>query len=228
MTAWGETWEYRSFDAVQGPQPVVDFLNQPSRQANIQALAIAVYPGSVGLFYGVPGTDTYETMTWMARIFNADEGTQAALDFLNEDPRKLDVGFAIASHDGSLTLFYRVNSHGLDLSGGPDQRWTFRNFTADEGLQGAVDFLNEPVAQRYAEAFVVAGNDGSVSLFFLEPGSGYLEGFFPWKFRNFTADEVPQGVLDFFNERSNYVLTGTAFARDDGSVMVLYFDGGSS
>jgi len=220
MTAWGMTWEYDSFDATQGPQPIVDFLNEPERQDNIQAFAVAVYPGSVGLFYAVPGTDTDKEFTWMFRSYTADEGTQAALDFLNEDPRKLGGAFAIASNDGSLTLFYRVNSRGHDTRGGPDQRWSFLNFTELGGLQGAADFLNDPPQQEFGEAFAVAGNDGSVSLFYLEPGTRTLSGFFPWKFRSFTADEAPQGVLDFFNELTNYVLTGSAFARNDGSVVL--------
>jgi hypothetical protein len=53
-----------------------------------------------------------------------------------------------------------------------NQTWLFRNFTAAEGTQGAVNFLNEAPQQDPGEASAVARNDGSVGLFYLEPGTG--------------------------------------------------------
>ena len=53
-----------------------------------------------------------------------------------------------------------------------NQTWVFRNFTAAEGTAGAAAFLNEPARQGAGEASAVARNDGSVALFYLEPGTG--------------------------------------------------------
>ena len=53
-----------------------------------------------------------------------------------------------------------------------DQTWVFRNFTAAEGTAGAVAFLNEAPRQGPGEASAFARNDGSVALFYLEPGTG--------------------------------------------------------
>jgi hypothetical protein len=53
-----------------------------------------------------------------------------------------------------------------------NQEWKFRNFTAAEGTAGAVSFLNESPAKGHGEASAFARNDGSVALFYLEPGTG--------------------------------------------------------
>ena len=58
------------------------------------------------------------------------------------------------------------------LGTGTQQTWVFRNFTPAEGTAGAVAFLNEPARQGPGEAIAVARNDGSVGLFYLEPGTG--------------------------------------------------------
>ena len=50
--------------------------------------------------------------------------------------------------------------------------WVFRNFTPAEGTTGAVTFLNEANRQGPGEASATPRNDGSVGLFFLEPGTG--------------------------------------------------------
>lgn len=52
-----------------------------------------------------------------------------------------------------------------------NQTWSFQNFAATEGTQAAVDFLNGELRQGPGEACAVARDDGSVGLFFLEPGS---------------------------------------------------------
>ena len=52
-----------------------------------------------------------------------------------------------------------------------NQTWGFGPFTPTDGLAGAVTFLNEPDRQGRGEASASARNDGSVGLFYLEPGS---------------------------------------------------------
>jgi hypothetical protein len=49
--------------------------------------------------------------------------------------------------------------------------WFFRNFTAQEGTQGVVNFLNAAARQGPGEASAIARNDGSVGLFYFSPGS---------------------------------------------------------
>src|ERR1700736_4288918 len=79
------------------------------------------------------------------------------------------------------------------------QTWVFRNFTAAEGAQGAVDFLNEPARQGPGEACAVARNDGSVGVFYLEPGSLGSSTAQTWVFWNFTAPHGTQTAVTFLN-----------------------------
>jgi hypothetical protein len=81
-----------------------------------------------------------------------------------------------------------------------NQAWVFRNFTPAEGQAGAVTFLNEPARQGPGEASASPRNDGSVGLFFLEPGSLGSGNQQTWVFRNFTAAEGPAGAVTFLNE----------------------------
>ena len=76
---------------------------------------------------------------------------------------------AIARNDGSVGLFFLEPG---SLGTGTAQAWVYRNFTPAEGPAGAVTFLNEAPRQGPGEASVFARNDGSVSLFYLEPGTG--------------------------------------------------------
>ena len=81
-----------------------------------------------------------------------------------------------------------------------NQTWQFRNFTAAEGTAGAVTFLNEAFRQGPGEANRDARNDGSVGLFFLEPGSLGTGTQQTWVFRNFTPAEGTAGAVAFLNE----------------------------
>jgi 3',5'-cyclic AMP phosphodiesterase CpdA len=216
-----QTWEYRSFDATQGPQPVVDYLNEPQRQDRGQAFAVVVYPASVGLFFVAPGIVLGGYQMWMFRSFTADQGPQGAADFLNEFPRQGDgEAFAIAGNDGSIGLFYLDPGSGGD---NPDRTlppWMFRSFSADDGLLGALDFLNEDPRQWPGQAFAVAGNDGTVGLFFHDaPVDFGWTG--SWGVKSFTADEGTQGALDFLNQILHAPYP-SGFARNDGTVGLLY------
>jgi hypothetical protein len=212
-------WEYASFDATQGPQHIVDFLNEPDRQWLDEAFVVASYPGSVGLFFKAPGA-AFSTWAWNYRIFSADEGPQGAVDFMNGFLwYPSSQAFAIASGDGSISLFYITPVVPDPPDPGPLPMWSYRNFTADDGLAGAVGFLNEYPVQWPNETFVVAGNVDSVGLFFRAPPSG--PPFGPgWRFKYFTADEGTQGAVDFLNQ--DFPWAPTAFARNDGSMGILY------
>ena len=49
------------------------------------------------------------------------------------------------------------------------QAWAFENFSS---VNDAITFLNEAPRQGPGEASAFARNDGSVGLFYLEPGTG--------------------------------------------------------
>jgi hypothetical protein len=110
---------------------------------------------------------------WTFRNFAPAEGPSAAAVFLNEAARQ-GHGEASAAprNDNSVGLFYLVYLAPGSLGNGTQQEWIYREFTAAEGPQGAVTFLNEAPRQGPGEASVFARNDGSVALFYLEPGTG--------------------------------------------------------
>src|ERR1700757_4934286 len=75
---------------------------------------------------------------------------------------------AVARNDGSVGLF---SLEPGSLGSSTAQAWVFLNFTKAQGTQGAVNFLNLALRQGPGDASANARNDGSVGLFFLEPGS---------------------------------------------------------
>ena len=108
--------------------------------------------------------------TWGFRNFTAAEGTAGAAAWLNEAPRQgPGEACAVARNDGSVGLFFLEPG---SLGSGTSQTWFFRNFTPAEGTAGAIAFLNEAPRQGPGEASAFARNDGSVALFYLEPGTG--------------------------------------------------------
>jgi hypothetical protein len=66
-------------------------------------------------------------------------------------------------------LFYLIPG---SLGSSTQQQWAYREFIPSEGTDGAVAFLNASPRQGPGEASAFARNDGSVALFYLEPGTG--------------------------------------------------------
>jgi hypothetical protein len=164
----GLTWVFRNFTPAEGTSGAVTFLNEPARQGHGEASAVARNDGSVGLFYLEPGSVGSNTQpAWLFLNFSTAE---EAVAFLNEAPRQgAGEVSAIARNDGSVGLFYLEPG---SLGASTQQAWVFRNFTPAEGTSGAVTFLNEPARQGPGEASATPRNDGSVGLFYLEPGTG--------------------------------------------------------
>jgi len=162
------TWVYTNFTPAQGTAGAVTFLNEADRQGPGEASATPRNDGSVGLFYLAPGSlGTSTTPTWLFRNFAA---VQDALAFLN-DPLRQGSGqvSAIARSDGSVGLFFlEPGSLGTSTA----QTWMYLDFTPAQGTTAAVEFLNAAPRQGPGEASAFARNDGSVSLFYLEPGTG--------------------------------------------------------
>jgi hypothetical protein len=164
--------------------------------------------------------------TWLFRNFTAAEGTQGAVDFLNEAPRQgPGEATAVARNDGSVGLFYLEPG---SLGSSTAQTWVFLNFTKAQGTQGAVNFLNLALRQGPGEASANARNDGSVGLFYLEPGSLGTSTAPTWVFLNFTAAQGPQGAVNYLNlparQGAGQV---SAMARNDGSVGLFFLEPGS-
>ena len=110
-------------------------------------------------------------LTWAYHNFtSADGGTAEAVSFLNAADRQ-GAGEASASarNDGSVGLFY-LEPGSLGTS--TEQTWVYLNFTPAQGTSEAIAFLNAAPRQGPGEASAYARNDGSVSLFYLEPGTG--------------------------------------------------------
>jgi hypothetical protein len=159
------TWTYTNFTPAQGTAEAVTFLNETNRQGPGQVSATPRNDGSVGLFFLEPGSLGASTsQTWLFENFPS---TAEAVTFLNEAYRQGSGQVsAIARNDGSVgLLFLEPGSLGTSTT----QTWVFENFptTAE-----AVAFLNAAPRQGPGEASAFARNDGSVSLFYLEPGTG--------------------------------------------------------
>ena len=109
-----------------------------------------------------------------------------------------------------------------------NQTWGFRNFTAAEGTAGAVAWLNEPDRQGPGEAIAFARNDGSVGLFYLEPGSLGSSTSPTWGFRDFSAAEGAAGAITWLNDAPRQGPgEGVPFARGDGSVGLFFLEPGT-
>jgi hypothetical protein len=166
-----QTWVFRPFTPAEGPAGAVTFLNEPLRQGPGEASATARNDNSVGLFFLEPGSLGSGTQqTWMYRNFTPAEGPAGALAFLNE-PLRQGRGQVSATprNDNSVGLFFLEPG---SLGSGTQQTWLYRNFTPAEGPAAAVAFLNDAPRQGPGEASAFARNDGSVGLFYLEPGTG--------------------------------------------------------
>jgi hypothetical protein len=222
-----QTWVFRDFTAAQGTAGAITFLNEPARQGPGEASASIRNNGSVGLFFLEPGSLGSGTqLTWVFRDFTAAQGPAGAITFLNE-PARQGPGEASATirNNGSVGLFFLEPG---SLGSGTQQTWVFRDFTAAQGTAGAITFLNEPARQGRGQVSAVARNNGSVGLFFLEPGSLGSGTQQKWVFRNFTPAEGPAGAVAFLNDAPRQGPgEASAFARNDGSVALFYLDPGT-
>jgi hypothetical protein len=209
------------FTAAQGTSGAITFLNEPARQGPGEASASVRNNGSVGLFFLEPGSLGSGTqLTWVFRDFTTAQGPAGAITFLNE-PARQGPGEASATirNNGSVGPFFLEPG---SLGSGTQQTWVFRDFTAAQGTAGAISFLNEPLRQGRGQVSAVARNNGSVGLFFLEPGSLGSGTQQTWVFRNFTAAEGPAGAVAFLNEAPRQGPgEASAFARNDGSVALF-------
>jgi len=155
-------WVFRDFPTTA---EAITFLNEPFRQGPGEASAAAREDGSVGLFFLAPGSLGISALPMW--VFLDLPTTDDAVTFLNE-PLRQGTGQVSATprSNGSAGLFF-LEPGSLGTS--TQQKWAFRDFpTTDD----AVTFLNEAPRQGPGEASAFARKNGSVSLFFLEPGTG--------------------------------------------------------
>jgi hypothetical protein len=109
-----------------------------------------------------------------------------------------------------------------------NQTWLFRDFTAAEGTDTVLSFLNLAPRQGFGEASAVVRADGSVGLFYLEPGSLGGGTQQTWLFRGFTAAEGTAGALTFLNLAPvQGPGEASATAQNTGEVALFYLEPGT-
>jgi hypothetical protein len=100
---------------------------------------------------------------------------------------------------------------------GPGQQWFSSNFGS---VADALTFLNEAPAQGPGEASVIARNDGTVGVFYLNPGSE--NNGQQWLFQNFAS------VADALTFLNGPPVRGSGEAsttvRNNGTVGLFYLD----
>jgi hypothetical protein len=217
-----QEWFFQNFTPAEGPSAAAVFLNESPRQGRGEASAAPRGDNSVGLFFLVPGgLGSGTQQEWIYREFSAAEGPQGAANFLNLPARQgAGEATAVARNNGTAALFYLAPG---SLGGGMQQEWIYREFSAAEGPQGAANYLNAPARQGAGEAIAVARNNGTVSLFYLIPGSLGNSTEQQWAYREFSATDGPQAAVTFLNEAPRQGPgEASAFARKDGSVALFY------
>jgi hypothetical protein len=228
-----QKWAYKNFTAKEGPLAATIFLDEYPRQGPGEASATVRGDGSVTLFYLEPGSRGSDTSRkWAFVEFSGSQATQDEVNFLNNSPR-LGPGEASAGTVG--VLYFEGGSLGSLTS----PTWVYQNFPAGngpgQGPGGAVYNLNGAPRQGAGEVCAIARNDGSlggengsVGVFSLQPGSISFMSSPSWQYRNFTPDEGPQAVVDFLNKAPQKDPgEATAWAREDGSVGLFYLEHGT-
>ena len=158
-TATSPSWLIAEFASAQ---EAANFLNADPKQGAGEASATLRDNGTAGLLYLEPGSLGTETSpTWLTAEFPS---IQAAVDFLNADPRQ-GPGEASATPRSNGTvglIFLEPGSLGAATS----PTWLSAEFP---NVQDAVNFLNEPPQQTAGEVSAFIRNDGTTVLVFLEP-----------------------------------------------------------
>jgi hypothetical protein len=109
-----------------------------------------------------------------------------------------------------------------------NQIWEFREFPGPGGENNAAVFLNEVPRQGRGEATAALRSDGSVGLFYLEPGSLGGNTNPEWLVADFPGPNGAKNAAIFLNEvprqgRGEAVAT----LRNDGTAGLLYLEPGS-
>src|SRR5262249_12392009 len=153
--------------------------------------------------------------TWAFQDFTVAQGTAVAVTFLNEPdrqgPGEVSAG---ARNNGTVGLFYLEPG---SLGSGTTQTWFFQNFPS---AADAVAFLNEAPRQGRGQVSATPRNNGTVGLFYLEPGSLGVSATETWFFQNFPS---AANAVAFLNEAPRQGPgEASAFLRDDGTVGLFY------
>jgi hypothetical protein len=205
-----QTWVYDNFGS---QADAVSFLNLDARQGPGEACASARNDGSVGLIFLEPGSLGASTaLTWVYDNF----GSQAdAVSFLNLDARQ---GPGEASTtlrgDGSVGLFFLEPG---TTGGNTSPTWVSQDFAS---VADALAFLNGVPRLGPGQVSAMARNNGTVGMFYLEPGSLGAISTPTWAFQNFAT---VADALTFLNAApSKGPGEASAFARNDGTVSLFY------
>ncbi len=165
-----QTWQFAEFGPPDGAASAVTFLNDPARQGRGEASATLRNDGTAGLLGLEPGSlGDSTTQTWQFTEFGAPDGAASAVTFLN-DPARQGAGEASVTprSDGSAGLLWLEPG---SLGDSTAQTWQYKDFPGSGGEQAALAFLNASPKQAAGEACGFVRSDGSVVIFYLEPGS---------------------------------------------------------
>jgi hypothetical protein len=161
-----ETTEFYDSDEATGAEQLVQFLNE-NRQGPGEASATLRH-GSAGLLYLTPGSlGTSTSQTWIYKELPASDGTAAAVQLLNGEPRQ-GPGEASASLRGDGSVGLVLLAPGSQGTGTEYAWWPFE--ANADGAHQVVQALNENRLGP-GQASVTARSDGSAAAIFLLPGS---------------------------------------------------------
>jgi hypothetical protein len=111
-----------------------------------------------------------------------------------------------------------------------NQIWEFQEFPgpSPNGEDNAVIFLNAPPRQGHGEAAAALRSDGSVGLFYLEPGALGTGTSPAWEVREFPGPNGAKDAVIFLNLPPRQGRgEATATLRADGTAGLLYLEPGS-
>ena len=148
----------------------VQLLNGADSQGPGEASASLRGDGSAGLIFLAPGSQgTTASQTWYFQPEPAPDGTQLAVQFLNEGDKQGPGEASVTTRgDGTAGIIF-LGPGSLGTS--PYPTWVTREFDGPNGGQDAVDFLNDPLLQP-GPGGAVAWLPGSGAVIFYLTGPG--------------------------------------------------------
>jgi hypothetical protein len=172
-TSTSQTWIHKELPGPDGTAAAVQLLNDAPGQGPGEASASMRGGGSVGLIFLAPGSQgTSTSQAWYFQPEPAPDGTQLAVQFLNEGDKQGPGEASVTTRgDGTAGIIF-LGPGSLGASTEPT--WYTREFDGPNGAQDAVDFLNAwPQQPGPGEAVAWLPGSGAV-IFYLAGPTGIV------------------------------------------------------